>query len=74
MRLFKGTNCYGKATTRPLQRGIHGKLRNPGDRSRSPLSLGRLPVGSVHVRRINLDGVPVRFAPFLLPDPAPPSA
>lgn len=72
--LFKNTNCCVEAATRPLQRGIHSELRDPGNRSRAPLSLGRLPVGSVHVRGIDLDGVLVRFAPFLLPDPVPHSA
>lgn len=54
---------------RDLQRSVHRELGGSGDCPCPALAGWRLPIGTVHVGGVYLDGVLGPFAPLLLPDP-----
>lgn len=58
------------ADTKHLQGRIHSELCCPRHRPRAALALRRLPVSTLHVRGVDLNGTLGRLAPLLLPNPA----
>ena len=51
------------------QRSVHRELGSPRNRPRAALTGGGLPVSTLHVSRVDLNGALGRLAPFLLPNP-----